>query len=635
MRWIVFVAICLADKRPKTTDDPGVSERLLNAAYLYAMDAKDSKGLVDRVFTKSPEEIDMMIEARTFKNKDEFWRFVDDITLAKVDDFMLMADDVENAGLFNKNPDYIRGLKTKLDDSSAEEEGLKTEVDDLLKVGEILNEAWRYIYVKQRKFPGRDYHSTMIQVANPFVIPGERFKECYYWDSYWVIEGLLSAGMYKTAVGMVENFIELIGDYGFIPNGLRTYYRNRTQPPYFSMMLFSLYRSIPWELAEDVVTRGLRAAKEEHDFFMKYRKIVVRVGDESHTLNLYRVKTRIARPEAYAEDGRLVEGLDQDVKEEVWSNLKSAAESGWDFSARWMKDKLKLSSTRTLKIIPVDLNAIMYANELIISTLSGIVKESDPEDVKRFKDMSDARLKAINAVLWNHEEKVWNDYDYEEKRHSSAGFYVSNLIPMCYGISPPAKDVTIYHILKKYEQDIFGWKGGMPASGEREKSGSGEDDGQQWEYPNVWPPLVHIVTFFLERIGEEKMALHMARSFVRNISTSSFNKKEEKWEIFEKYDCRKIGQRGLKGEYEVQRGFGWTNGVAIHFLAHFSHKLATKGSHGESYRQIQDMLDRRINEETRSHHTPERCLLLNAGSPPNGPQYKMLFPGVREIPADS
>lgn len=33
--------------------------------------------------------------------------------------------------------------------------------------------------------------STLLPAPNPFIIPGERFRESYYWDSYWIILALL------------------------------------------------------------------------------------------------------------------------------------------------------------------------------------------------------------------------------------------------------------------------------------------------------------------------------------------------------------------------------------------------------------------------------------------------------------
>ncbi|KAL6005633.1 hypothetical protein ACLOJK_006203 [Asimina triloba] len=72
----------------------------------------------------------------------------------------------------------------------------------------------------------RDLH-TLLPLPDLVVIPGSRFREIYYWDSYWTIRGLLASKMYKTAKAIASNLISLIEEYGFVLNGARSYYTNR------------------------------------------------------------------------------------------------------------------------------------------------------------------------------------------------------------------------------------------------------------------------------------------------------------------------------------------------------------------------------------------------------------------------
>lgn len=581
------------------SDSHNISGKLLEAAFKCNI-KKDSKSLVDKVFIKSPEEIDVLVHDMTFEDERAFWDFVDTVSMDRSTDFDFI-NKKKRAYLFNDSPAYVDKLYVGV----IEDEDERRKIDNLQRVAKILNNAWEDIYVEQLPM-SENIYSTMLFLPNAFIIPGDRFRECYYWDSYWTIEGLLNTGMYKTAVGMVENFIYLIETYGFIPNGTRTYYLNRSQPPYFPMMLLALYRHVPFKDVKDVLEKGIRAAEKEHAFFMNHRKITVRKGGRPYVLNIYKVDTSTPRPESYTEDKILAMEREPGTEQELWSDIKSAAESGWDFSTRWMDgQKTDLGTTRTSKIIPTDLNAIMYANELIISRLSEMLGSS--EDAYRFKRKADMRLKAINTILWNPDEGIWNDYDYVREKHTSSGFYVSNLVPMCYGISPPTESITVYDILGKFSKEIFGREGGMPASGENNK-----ESNQQWDYPNVWPPLVHIMTFFLERIGEREMALHMARTLIEHISVSTTVEDEKLRGIFEKYDCERTGQSGYKGEYSPQKGFGWTNGVAIHFLNEFSTDLMTNKSHTESYKNVIDLISKKIeSREVPRHHTPEKCLLLD------------------------
>lgn len=610
---MAFLATCVLRTLPEARDDLCISEELLEAAYKCKV-IKDRKLLVDKVYTKSPEEINNMVRDMEFEDEESFWNFVNSISTEWEDLIFAKESKMLSDMLLNANAAYINKIRQRLGNPLCGSE-MERELKDLLRISEHLNNAWKDICVTQNEL-GEGRYSTMLKVENPFIIPGDRFKECYYWDTYWIIEGLLNNGLHDLAIGMVENFIDLIKRYGFIPNGLRMYYLNRSQPPYFPMMLLALYRHVPWLKVEDVIRRGLAAAKIEYEFFMKHRSVVVERDGVAHTLNLYKVETSTPRPESYGKDKALAEKCSRnggrDAKD-LYTDIKSGAESGWDFSSRWMKDKVNFETIRTSKRIPVDLNAIMYSNELIISRLSEVVGGTHTKDVSDFKKNSEKRLRAINAVLWNDEERIWNDYDIEDKVHTSRGFYVSNLIPMCYGISPPHdKNVTVYDILGMFAEEIFGNEGGMPASGaENEKSA------HQWDYPNVWPPLVHIMAFFLDRIGEREMALHVARPLIRSISIST-SAGSEKGEIFERYSCKKLGEPGHKGGYAPQVGFGWTNGSAIHFISYFLFDIIPSKSHAESYRDIRALIEaKRLSREIPEKHTPENCLLLN-GSPTDG-----------------
>lgn len=618
--WIFAVLTVRAAKIPRMAGtDPHVSSELLEASFRCRI-SRDSKSLVDRVYTKPPEEINALIiemlkENRDFAGEQDFWKFVSDHSFVPEAELIFAKDDED---LFQDIPSEEPSYITELDKSLVptgplhQDDTYKQKLENLIRIARQLNSEWKNIYVKQRDLEEGQY-TTMIKIKSPFIIPGDRFKEAYYWDSYWVIEGLVRNGMQKVAKGMVENFISLIEDIGFIPNGLRKYYLNRSQPPYFPQMLFTLYRHLPWEEVEDIIKRGLNAAVIEYEFFMREKSEKIVKDRKTHILNVYKVKDTTPRAESYSEDRTTAEENKARAEkyrrrsEEIYSELKAGAESGWDFSTRWLGLCGQLDSIRISKRIPTDLNAMMYANECIISKLYEIVEGRDSKNSQDFKRKSEERIDAINSVLWCDREGVWNDYDIDTKEHTSSGFYASNVMPMCYGISPPKdKDVTVYNILNMFVEDMFGHPGGMPVSGAKNKNST-----LQWDYPNVWPPLVHVVALFLERIGEHEMALHMAKSFLENISVSTSVVDEQKRGIFEKYSCENAGYPGYKGEYTAQKGFGWTNGVAIHFLDIFGLELISSKTHEESYKAIKALLSMKVNgKETPENHTPESCLLL-------------------------
>lgn len=71
--------------------------------------------------------------------------------------------------------------------------------------------------------------SSFIPLNRTFVVAGGRFREPYYWDSFWIVEGLLrtQGSFTKIALNIIENFLDLVETIGFVPNGARQYYLNR------------------------------------------------------------------------------------------------------------------------------------------------------------------------------------------------------------------------------------------------------------------------------------------------------------------------------------------------------------------------------------------------------------------------
>jgi len=81
--------------------------------------------------------------------------------------------------------------------------------------------------------------STFLEVLDQrtLIIPGGRFREGYYWDSYWIVKGLIASNLLDSAETVVRNFLLILQKYGFIPNGFRKYYLNRSQPPFLTLMV--------------------------------------------------------------------------------------------------------------------------------------------------------------------------------------------------------------------------------------------------------------------------------------------------------------------------------------------------------------------------------------------------------------
>src|SRR2546423_7780713 len=105
-----------------------------------------------------------------------------------------------------------------------------------------IDELWDAL---TRRTPTAPAYSSLLPVPRRYVVPGGRFREMYYWDSYFTMLGLQESGRHDLMQDMVRDFAYLIDTYGHVPNGLRTYYLSRSQPPFFFAMVGLLFRDDP------------------------------------------------------------------------------------------------------------------------------------------------------------------------------------------------------------------------------------------------------------------------------------------------------------------------------------------------------------------------------------------------------
>ncbi|CAL8124857.1 unnamed protein product [Orchesella dallaii] len=419
--------------------------------------------------------------------------------------------------------------------------------------------------------------NSMYYVSHPVIVPGGRFKEFYYWDSYWIQRGLLVSNMKETVKGMIENFFEMVDLLGFIPNGGRIYYQ-RSQPPLLLPMVDAYY-----EATNDVdfIKNNIETMKTEFEFFRTQRTVSVYLKDnpKKYVMARYNVELTDPRPESFSEDYELVNSLDQDDevgKEFLYANLKSGAESGWDFSSRWfvvpegtsLRDG-NLTHTKTRDIIPADLNSFIYWNAVLLDKFCTLVDNVTACDPSTYQQYADDWKTAIHDVLWDEDAGTWFDFDFVrgEKRKY---FFPTNLAPLWVkahhgDIEEVAKRTVDYlHTSKATTFD-----GGIPTSLLQ--------TGQQWDYPNGWAPLNHLVVEALENTGEptaQELAFNLAQKWIKSNHLSYV----QTGAMFEKYNVSIVGSAGSGGEYDVVVGFGWSNGVVLDFLKKYGMRLLPVGT---------------------------------------------------------
>lgn len=387
-------------------------------------------------------------------------------------------------------------------------------------------------------------YSSRLPLPRPYIVPGGRFNEIYYWDSYFTMLGLKASGEVQLIRDMCDNFAHLIERYGHVPNGNRTYYLSRSQPPFFAAMV-ELLATID---GHETYERYREALRREHEFWMdgadtlergEAHRRVVRLADGA-VLNRYWDDRAVPREESYREDVATAQAAGRDPQE-VYRHLRAAAESGWDFSSRWFADGRTLSSIRTTDLVPVDLNSLLFQLEL---TLSRAFESSSSELSRRYRDAARARQAVVRRYFWNERLGAFSDYDWRAGAVSER-LSAATVVPLFFGIASEDQARSVAQTVRAHLLAPHGLKTTPVVTGE------------QWDAPNGWAPLQWMAIEGLNRYGEQELATEIAQRWIaQNIAVFQRTGK-----LVEKYDVVNADVGGGGGEYPLQDGFGWTNGV--------------------------------------------------------------------------
>ncbi|KAF8608406.1 glycoside hydrolase [Ceratobasidium sp. AG-I] len=516
------------------------------------------------------------------------------------------------------------------------------------------NDAMIYGYSASRE---ENCTTSIIRLEHPFIIAGGRFREQYYWDSFFVMEGLLAANMTYLARTTLLNFMDEIRSYGFIPNGGRKYYLNRSQPPLFVHMLHAYVHSTN----DTAILHGaLPLAERELRWWAEKRSVLVRSPNDptqTHFVYHYNVQANGPRPESYAEDW-MTAWCDEtpptrEDESKIYSELASGAESGWDYTARWMGDPSTLSEDRIeqmrrvqiRRLIPVDLNSILFRCHTLMADLYQLsVDDESPYawQHKRRHEKAASNLKAAVLDLhWCEAKSGFYDFELDDPKDSNAprtgktrSFWSgAALAPFWSDIWPDSVRSNQQKAMEAFSgmRDLLKrYQGPLPATV--------TNSGQQWDFPNAWPPLQYIALKALQNLPynlttmdafefakvqtpDDQLGVQyedlpvmegrdiqgkdldgttssswrnvMLKELAMRYMTSAFcnwnitgklrdddieeivqdDPEKDVWlnrfpgAMYEKLNAWDITRSGHGGEYEIQTGFGWTNGVAI-WIAH-------------------------------------------------------------------
>ncbi|WP_312421694.1 trehalase family glycosidase [Epilithonimonas sp.] len=412
---------------------------------------------------------------------------------------------------------------------------------DKLPIKEHIKKLWN-----QLTKTAYEERGTLLGLPKPYIVPGGRFIEFFYWDSYFVMLGLQVSGNIEMMKNIVENCSYLIMNYGFVPNASRSYFLTRSQPPYFSLMLDLIYESTN---DEKIYLQYFETLEKEYQFWMSgeenlefgqsYKRVLK--TNDGDILNRYYDDENLPRPESYLID---VKDFKTSENREFYRNIRAACESGWDFSSRWFADGESIKTINTLELAQIDLNSLLWNLENTLAKASRIKENLALE--KKYQSLADQRLSNIEKYFWDKESKIYRDFNFLKNEQTSSE-HIASLYPLFLGFSNMQQALDMkYWVSKKFLHP-----GGLVTTTKQ--------TGEQWDFPNAWAPNQWIGYTAMKKYGFDDVADEIKTNWSKNVERVYNNVGK----LMEKYNAVDVKTIAGGGEYPNQDGFGWTNGVYL------------------------------------------------------------------------
>jgi alpha,alpha-trehalase len=379
---------------------------------------------------------------------------------------------------------------------------------------------------------------SILPLPYPILIPGDRFQESYYWDTFFAFKTLIRTGRLELAIMQVENYLYEIAQYGLIPNGSRTYYLSRSQPPMIAAMIREVLTTIKeqnnGELPENV-TSWLRT-KVLPLLEIDYQEFWMNPETRYHAetgLNHHWDSETTPRPERHGADNDYELG-------ETPQHTRAGAEDGEDFT--------NAREGQYASIAPIKLNAILYNYERAMSEFYEWVGNGGSQ--QRYATAAKVRQEAMNRLMLNEEDGMF--YDYQLERERQMGHVTASSFALLWANALTHEQAVR---LKENVLEQLEVKGGLMAST--------LSDGGQWDAPNGWLPQHYFAIEGLLNYSFEEDAIRIAEKITTTVETA-FKKERVLIERFDVLRGTSPIEDGTK--YDTQRGFLWTNGVYIWIL---------------------------------------------------------------------
>lgn len=368
---------------------------------------------------------------------------------------------------------------------------------------------------------------SLLGVPRPYLVPSFDetasfdYNELYYWDSYFMVQGLLDEEHRELTTGILDDLLYLFERFRVIPNASRTYLTGRSQPPFLTSFIFDIYNA--YNMDKEWLRRVMAIAEKEYS--------TVWCGTKKPNERL------------------VYKGLSRYYDINYLHDL-AEAESGWDMTPRFNR--------KTLNYLPIDLNSLLYKYESDFAHAARLL--DDTEAAAKWDEAAETRKKTVNELMWDQVRGLYYDYDYKKGRRGSisslAAYY-----PMWAGMASEKQAAALVKSLRRFEN-----KGGL-ATTDALPIGQFVPGSMpvQWAFPNGWAPLQFIVVEGLLKYGYHEDAERIARKWLKT-NVDWFN---QHGVFLEKYNVTNPDKPPQKGVYPSQTGFGWTNAVFERFCQQF------------------------------------------------------------------
>lgn len=375
---------------------------------------------------------------------------------------------------------------------------------------------------------------TLLGLPCRYTVPtpsGGMFMELYYWDTYFTIEGLIADGEIELAKGNAEDIMAMVDRFGFMPNGTRTWYLSRSQPPFLSLMVRAVYGATG---DRDWLARAYPTLEREYEYWQTKHMTpcgLNRYSGDGADQSLIDEFVVTASRRLGVDFNAM--GLTRQQHDKLGYDFVAEAESGWDFNPRFDR--------RCGDFCPVDLNSLLYAFEVNMAEFATILGKPS----ERWLEAARSRRAKMTELMFDPEQGQFFDYDFVGDRKSDVVSAAVFTALYC-GVPTAQQAKGVRTALRKLEFEY-----GLTVCEKRDYGYT-----YQWSYPNTWPPTTFMAVFGLDKYGFRRDAKRLAAKYM-DLVVSSYKTTGTIWE---KYDAVR-GVMSEGEEYDTPEMFGWSAGA--------------------------------------------------------------------------